>query len=265
MRKTLISFVFALCCVSLTVNPAAAGINVAVDGDSYLVTGGVFHSDIYPGNREEAAHCLHCYWKITVICQTWDLAHKSCPYLLLKCPSTMRLAEVRRAEATSRPPTDSPLWEWQGYTCLGDGPPASERDINVSLHDAWRVLVPDLVAQTAPARATLINFPTRIRITSPLSIPARWNSVANTNVMVRARATQSISCDSACLISSSGAVFHTRGPHVLRTTLTWRGFYQIDGFSETEINALPIQQRAAFSIPVYALHRKLIPTKKATP
>lgn len=176
----------------------------------------------------------------------------------------MRLAEVRRSDGTTRPPTDSPLWEWQGYTCLGDGPPASEREINQQLNSSWRVLVPALEAITSPKVATLINFPTRVVVTSATDIPTVHNTVAGAQVTVRALASAVTSCDSQCVSTRTYVKFLARGTHQLKTTVTWRGYYTVDGFVESEIGSLPIIQRKSMSIPVYSLHRKLIPTKKAS-
>ena len=249
--------------LTLTPSAASAGVNVTVDGESYLVSGGTFHSEIYPGDREEAAHCIRCFWKVTGICQSWDEAHKSCPYLRLKCPSTMRLAEVRRSDGITRPPTDSPLWQWQGYTCLSDGPPVSEREITQQLSSSWRVLVPTLEAATSPTLATLINFPSRVVGKSATTIPTMRNTVAGTQVTVRAIASAVTSCDAHCIVSPTYVRFVASGPHQLKTTVTWRGYYSVDGFAETEIGSLPIIQRKSLPISVYSLHRKLIPTKKA--
>ncbi|MEY4323492.1 MAG: hypothetical protein RL410_1273 [Actinomycetota bacterium] len=244
--------------------PVAAHASVAVetDGDSYLVTGGVIHDEIYAHDREEAAHCTQCFWKITVICQNWlDAAHGNCPYWRLKCPTSMRLAEVYRANAPSRPPTTSSLWMWQGFTCLHDLP-ASTQLIEREVLETWRVLVPPLIVHTTPARNTVVNLMTDIESDSSSVIPSTTRMIGGNEVMVRATSRRTFECNSSCRYWTHAVMFRTPGRHALAITALWTGFFSVDGVSDIAIADPPIIQRASLPINAYRVARHLIPNPK---
>ena len=241
----------------MTIAPAAA-LDVEVDGDSYLVTGGVYHSSIYPYDRSEAAHCVNCFWKIVVICKSWsDDAHGSCPYLKLRCPATMRIAEVYRANESSRPPTTSTLWKWMGYTCLSQLP-ASTRVIEQEISSMWRVYVPQLVVTTNPPHTTLLHLTTHINLLNGLSMPVVQRDVDGNAVSIYATASRNITCQLACSYASAVTKFIQTGHVAVLLTLRWDGYYSVDGVPFSRIPGPAIVQQTSIPMTVIALKRHIV-------
>lgn len=238
-------------------------VDVSADGQTYVVDGGVIHHSRYDKDRVEASTCETCHWRISVMCRSWDDAvHGWCPSMLVQCPRDERLAEVFRADSLTRPPSTSTLWHRTGYTCLGDGGPASTVRIREAIRESWRIEVPHFVVTTSPPTNTIVNFPTRVNFQSSATTGQLTRSVAGIPVTFRATALRSYVCKPVwlCAYSTSalGSIHFLRiGEITLYATARWNATYDALGLSGLPVTDDPVIQQAITTVQVTSLHRHL--------
>jgi hypothetical protein len=249
-------------CVLALASPAEASIvDVSTDGETYLVDGAVIHHSRFENDRREAASCTTCHWRIHLICRSWsDTAHGACPSLSAGCPRDETVAEVFRADASSRPALDDPLWHQVGHTCVGDGGPASVVLIRQRLDEQWRIPVPRLRFVTRPPNRTLINLPTQIVYSSPSRTGELSASVAGISVHFRAVADRRIQCSPNCTSNAVADLisFSAAGVGRISAVATWRATFDALGLTEIPVTDSPIVQQYALSLDVVRLHRFIL-------
>ena len=182
--------------------------------------------------------------------------------MLLRCPRDQHLAEVFRADASSRPNSNDPLWHRTGYTCIGAGGPASVLRIHAMVTGSWRARVPVLRILSSPPGMTLVNLPTRLIFASAAAITAQRVVVAGLPVTVRARATRLWSCESQSCTTVAGKVgwftFTAVQTAQVVATARWTATFDALGLTAQPVGDSPIIQKAVVKFSVIGLHRHLV-------
>jgi hypothetical protein len=213
----------------------ATSIEVLPQVDSYLIKGGVIHHSNFTKDRDEAATCSNCFWKIREICKSWqDSSHGSCPWLRLQCPNNMQLVEVYRANANSRPPYISNIWYFVSFSCIGQAGPISTIDISTTLSNIWVVDVPKLRIKFLPPNDAILWQPIKYQILSKQTIE-KVTEVFENQVTIRAKSFLEFSCmqsigSNSCLSQKFNSIkFKEIGSKLLLTKSTWSATFDALG------------------------------------
>lgn len=262
VTKLLPRLTMCLCLLLSPLPPAAADwVEVSTDGNSFNVRGGVIHDDDYEGDRDEAAMCVNCFWRINAVCRSFLIGSQgACPGLLARCPVGMRPVEVLRANAMTRPADSSPLWHRTGYSCVGDRGPASTGRIRSELTGGWQAKVPALAFRVSPPQRTLVRLPTTVTFTSVGELQVRRLVVDGVEVTLRASASRRVLCGvNWCTRSGSRtAVFHQTGSTRLTVKAVWSGTFDALGLERVPVADDPIVQTKYAAVEVKALRRRLV-------
>ena len=257
MRKILL---FSTLLLVIPVPAHAAWVDVSTDGNTYHVSGGVIFHERFQGDRTSTAVCVRCYWTITRVCLSYDPADPGqCPDLMSSCPLSMQVAEVREAIADSRPPAESALWKFRGYTCIGKAGPLSFYETQQHLEGAWQSRVPDLQVSTLPPRSTLVNLPTRLVFESTDRLLVSRDVVKGMQVTLRATAHRLAVCATApcSTVSSNLFRFGSVAHHALNVTATWSATFDALGLVDLPVTDHPIVQERQVDLAVYSFTRRL--------
>lgn len=218
----------------------ATNVEVLPQKDAYLITGGAIHHSNFTKDREEAATCENCFWKVVTICKSWlDTSHGSCPWLRLQCPVDMQLVEVFRANALARPAYASAEWYFVSYSCIGDAGPISSEDIANSLSQSWLVKVPQLQIRFSPPNDAILWHPLKFEILSNSSF-VQTQTLLGTKVTLHASSFLDFQCNAianitSCLsVNSQKLKFKKVGIFQITATAKWDATYDalgIEGIS----------------------------------
>lgn len=249
-------FMSLLVLASLNVaSPAEASpwVDVSSDGNAYLVSGGAIFHERYEDDREQAAACEDCFWKVDRTCTDFDAFDRGpCPELLASCPKDMHIAEVRRARGATKPEWDSSSWRYISHTCIGDSGPVSVNEVTHLIRSTIRVRVPALNVQTSPPKRTLINLPTKVRQLSESSIRYSNILVAGVPVKLWAESTLRTQCQ-ACLETSKGLLLKRTGRVAIQVDVVWSAWYTALGIRPIKVQDPQIRQRKTLWIRVSEL------------
>ena len=241
-----IALILVLLFVPLYCPPPSSATNVEVVGqsDSYLMSGGVIHHSNFTKDRDEAATCSNCFWKITEICKSWlDTNHGSCPWLRLQCPVDMQLVQVFRANANSRPEFSSDEWYLVGYSCIGEAGPISTLDISIALKQSSLQKIPTLRIRYLPSNDAILWQVLRYEVLSKESIN-RTRTVLGVKVTLHARSSINFECkkstqNSHCITSNPNELkFKEVGLFRLTATSTWQATYDALGVKGIEVQGV---------------------------
>lgn len=236
-------FVFLIS--SLFATPAVAdSIEAFPSSDGYLISGGAVHHENFSKNREEAATCTNCFWKIVIICKSWDdQNHRSCPWLRLQCPKDTQVVEVFRANGNSRPKFDSSEWYFTSYSCIGESGPISTFEVTRLLQQSWFVKLPDLRIKYFPKSDAILWQPLRYQLLSDLHLK-RTKNILGHQVTVNANAKLGFTCRTSpflnnCLRSTINKIKFTQvGVIQLTAQTTWEASYDLNGIQGIPINGV---------------------------
>ena len=249
-------FILILVAVSLgLISPAYASpwVDVSSDGNSYLVTGGALFHARFDDNREEAASCSDCYWRVQRNCLDIDMYDRGpCPELLASCPNDMHIAEVHRSRGPLKPEWDSTAWKFTSHTCIGEAGPVSSGEVRDFIESALRVRVPALRVETTPPKRTLIHLPTRIKQLSASSIRFRDLEVAGIPVKLWAESTLQTKCNS-CRQTPHGIILKKIGRVAVQVDATWSAWYTALGIRPIKVSEPQIRQRKTLWLTVSQL------------
>ena len=223
---------------------SATSVEVVAKSDSYLVSGGVIHHSNFTKDRDEAATCSTCFWKVTEICKSWlDTSHGSCPWLRLQCPVDMQLVQVFRANANSRPEFSSDEWYLVGYSCIGDAGPISTVDISTSLKQSSLQRIPALRIRYLPSNDAILWQALKYEVLSKESF-TRTRRVLDVKVTLHAASSLSFKCKKftqlfQCISTNSNNLkFNQVGLFNLTATSTWQATYDALGVNGIEVQGV---------------------------
>ena len=258
MRKLPVLMLLVLSQLVAALPAKAADLSVSREGDSYLVSGSLLLHDSTQIEGRPGSRCSDCHWKFTVICRSWQgTAHGSCPFLLARCPSGWRLAEVWRSQLPSRPLASSDAWVKSGYTCFTDEGPLTVHEVTTRLQQLHRVGVPPLKTRTSPPSTTVTFLPTFVQFVSVRELPVQHIEVVGIPIEVRRTSSAYVSCGRCSLTSTSGMVFTSAGPATVTVNLLWNTGFHAEGFPDLDVGLSPIRQRTTHNLTVIPLHRRL--------
>lgn len=234
----------------------ATNIEVVAQHDSYLITGGVIHYTNYTKDRQEAATCKNCFWKVREICKSWlDTNHGSCPWLRLQCPVDMQLVEIFRANANARPPYISELWYFVGYSCIGEYGPISTIELSSKLSNSWVVGVPELRIKFFPPNDAILWHPIKYQVISNTSF-SKAVDVFGTKVTLHANGDLAFECfqtrnPDSCISQKSNLIrFTSFGSKVLLTKSSWNATFDIHGINGIAVEGAgpSFESRTTFNV-----------------
>ncbi len=220
---------------------SATSVEILPEIDSYLISGGAIHHSNFTKDRQEAATCSDCFWKIRVICKSWqDSSHGSCPWLRLQCPRDMQLVEVFRANSNSRPVINSGLWYFVGYSCVGDAGPISSIDITDTLARSWIVGVPKLRIKYFPANDAVLSHPLKFEVLSKNTFD-EVRDIFGDELILHAKSRIEFKCNSSkylgnCISQKSNQIkFKKTGFNYLHAKAIWSATYDFLGITGIEV------------------------------
>jgi hypothetical protein len=258
--------------VPTTARPAAArpvaGVAVSPDPahDLYVGTGGLLvpsRSWRSGGGRGEAAGCLGCEWRVSVLCTKAEFAAGTCVRIDVGCP----VGEVPVRIWLRHPGGD---WAVVGRACQGGDPPRTVAQVGAEVRDRAQAALPPLRARVQPAAGTLVTVPAVFRTGQPAAgIRGADLSVLGLDVRLNARVRWlwSYGDGSSGWTSRPGGVYpdvsvsHAyahAGSVTAQVSAVWRGEYVVEGLGPFAVPGDPLVQSAAVTVVVRSAHARLV-------
>jgi len=234
--------------------------------DLYVGSGGLLvpaHSWRSGGGRGEAAGCLGCEWRVSVLCTKAEFASGKCVRIDLGCP----VGEVPVRIWLRHPGGD---WAVVGQACQGGDPPRTVAQVGAEVRDRAEAALPRLRARVQPAAGTLVTVPAVFRTGQPAAgIRGADLSVLGLDVRLDARVRWlwSYGDGASGWTASPGGVYpdlsvshaYARaGTVTARVSAVWRGEYVVEGLGPFPVPGDPLVQSAAVTVVVRSAHARLV-------
>lgn len=222
----------------------ADSVEVFPKEDGYLVSGGAVLHESYTKDRDEAAKCKDCFWRIVEICKSWDdTSHGSCPWLRMKCPKNMQVVEVHRFNGKLSPSFTSADWYFSGHSCIGKAGPISTIDLTKSITETWFLNIPELQIRYRPNSNAILWQPLRYEILSQMHLTGT-KTILSEQVTINAQAQLRLTCrdlqnNLGCMKRQIGALKLTElGPLKIEAQALWNASYDLLGLKDIQIEGI---------------------------
>ena len=234
--------------------------------DLYVGTGGLLvpaRTWRAGGGRGEAAGCLGCEWRVSVLCTKSEFAAGTCVRIDLGCP----VGEVPVRIWLRHPGGD---WAVVGQACQGGDPPRTVAQVGAEVRDRAETALPSLRARVQPAAGTLVTVPAVFRTGQPAAgIHGADLSVLGLDVRLDARVRWlwSYGDGASGWTSSPGGVYpdlsvshaYARaGTVAAHVSAVWRVEYVVDGLGPFAVPGDPLVQSATVTVVVRSAHARLV-------
>ena len=253
--------------VAAAASPASVVVSPDPAHDLYVGTGGL----VVPGSRwrgsdsgrRDAASCLDCQWRVSVLCTKAESAAGLCRGIDIGCP----VGTVAVRIWLLRPGQD---WEVVGRACQGGTPPVTLTDLGAEVRDRAVAALPPLRAAVQPAGGALVRLPALFRTGQPArGITGADLSVLGLDVRLtsRVRWHWDYGDGTGEWTSQPGGVWpvttvshaYTRSGTVhAAVQAVWRGEFTVEGLGPFAVPGDPLAQDAVVTVVVRPAHAHLV-------
>jgi hypothetical protein len=235
--------------------------------DLYVGTGGlVVPASRWRGSasgRSDAASCLDCHWRVSVLCTKAESAAGTCRGIDVGCP----VGTVPVRIWLLRPGRD---WEVVGRACQGATPPVTTTDLGSHVRDRAETVLPPLRAGVQPTGGALVRLPALFRSGQPAQgISGADLSVLGLDVRLTARVRWhwTYGDGAEAWTSSPGGVwpvttvnhaYHRAGTVRASVQAVWRGEFTVEGLGPFAVPGPALVQDASVVVVVRPAHAHLV-------